>query len=385
MLKLFQKLAGARGQRPRRQGVQGMYPLRKERMKKKKYGKTIFNGSILILSVGLLVYFCVSEDGLVDLASNIDEFRKEWLALGFLGMLGDLVLDGWLIQLFTKSSAPGYRFRDAMKSGMVGHFYSAVTPFQSGGQPMQVYLMAKQGVDPGVSTAAMVQKFLVYQTCLTIYSAAAILLRFSFFSQSLPGGVLGLAVVGFIIQGAVIGGLVLFSFNRTVTHRIVSWFCAVLAKLRLLHDYEGTIRRIETQLEYFHESNAELFRKKKLLVSSCVLTFLQQTSLFSVSYCVYRAFGLSGASAVDMICAQAFVTMVSCMVPLPGAAGASEGSFYVFFSMFFTSATIKPATLLWRIITYYSVILITAPFSRITRKMQESAELSKEGSLGEKL
>ena len=102
MLKLFQKLAGARGQSPRRQGAQGMYPLRKERMKKKKYGKTIFNGSILILSVGLLVYFCVSEDGLVDLASNIDEFRKEWLVLGFLGMLGDLVLDGWLIQLFTK-------------------------------------------------------------------------------------------------------------------------------------------------------------------------------------------------------------------------------------------------------------------------------------------
>ena len=81
----------------------------------------------------------------------------------------------------------------------------------------------------------------------------------------------------------------------------------------------------------------------------------------------------------------ACVLGVSCMVPLPGAAGASEGSFYVFFSMFFTSATIKPATLLWRIITYYSVILITAPFSRITRKMQESAELSKEGSPGEKL
>ena len=48
-------------------------------MKKKKYGKVIFNASILILSVGLLVYFCVSENGLVDLAKNINEFRKEWL------------------------------------------------------------------------------------------------------------------------------------------------------------------------------------------------------------------------------------------------------------------------------------------------------------------
>ncbi len=341
---------------------------------KKRYGKTIFNGSILVLSLVLLVYFCVSEDGLVDLAENIESFRKGWLAAGFLGMLGDLILDAWLIQLFTKSSARGYRFRDAFKSGMVGHFYSAVTPFQSGGQPMQVYLMKKQGVDPGISTAAMVQKFLVYQTCLTVYSAAAIVLRFGFFSRNLPAGMLWLAAVGFVIQGAVIGVLVLFSFHRTLTRRIVGWLCTLLAKLHLLRDREETLRRIETQLEYFHESNADLFRKKKLLISSCVLTFLQQTSLFSVSYCVYRAFGFSGASAVDMICAQAFVTMVSCMVPLPGAAGASEGSFYVFFSMFFTAATIKPATLLWRMITYYSVILITAPFSRITKKMQQSSD-----------
>ena len=40
----------------------------------------------------------------------------------------------------------------------------------------------------------------------------------------------------------------------------------------------------------------------------------------------------------------------------------------------FTAATIKPATLLWRMITYYSVILITAPFSRITKKMQQSSD-----------
>lgn len=345
-------------------------------MKKKKYGKVIFNASILILSVGLLVYFCVSENGLVDLAKNINEFRKEWLVLGFLGMFGDLILDAWLILLFTKSSEKKYRFRDAMKSGMVGHFYSAVTPFQSGGQPMQVYLMAKQGVDPGISTAAMVQKFLVYQTCLTLYSAAAILLRFSFFSSNLPGGILGLAILGFLIQAAIIVALILFSFHRALTHRIVTWICSFLFKIRLLRDYESAITQIETQLAYFHDSNSELFRKKKLLVSTCVLTFLQQTSLFSVSYCVYRAFGLHEASALDMICAQAFVTMVSCMVPLPGAAGASEGSFYLFLSMFFTGGTIKSATLLWRIITYYSVILITAPFSRITKKMQESSELA---------
>ena len=56
---------------------------------------------------------------------------------------------------------------------------------------------------------------------------------------------------------------------------------------------------------------------------------------------------------------------------LPGAAGASEGSFYLFFSMFFTGGTIKSAILLWRIFSYYAVILVSAPFCGITKKMQE--------------
>ena len=51
--------------------------------------------------------------------------------------------------------------------------------------------------------------------------------------------------------------------------------------------------------------------------------------------------------------AQAYVSMVSAFVPLPGASGGAEGSFMIFFTMFFTGGTVIPAMVIWRVLTYY--------------------------------
>ena len=106
-------------------------------------------------------------------------------------------------------------------------------------------------------------------------------------------------------------------------------------------------------------------KNKKMLTLICFLTVIQLTFIFAIPYTVYRAFNFYGARVFDMITGQAFVTMVSSFMPLPGGSGAAEGSFYVFFEMFFTPNTIKSAILVWRIITYFMNIIIFAPFARV--------------------
>ena len=54
-----------------------------------------------------------------------------------------------------------------------------------------------------------------------------------------------------------------------------------------------------------------------------------------------------------MMAAQAYVSMVSAFVPLPGASGGAEGSFVLFFSAFFQNSTVIPAMVIWRTCTYY--------------------------------
>lgn len=336
---------------------------------KKLSGKTIFNFLTIVLSISLLAYFCLSENGLTSLSQHIQEFKIEWLVFGFLCMLSDLFLDTLLIFLFTKSISEKYTFGRAFKVCMVGHLYSAVTPFQSGGQPMQIYVMSKQEIDPGMATSTLVQKFFIYQTGITLYSLFAIIFQTSYFKNTLNSVMWWLAIIGFAAQVSVAAVLLVFSFNQKITHKVLTAVSKLLFKLHLIKNYEHTIESWEKQLAVFHESNQLLYKNKQLLIKSYFLTFLQLTSLFAVSYCIYRAFNIGYASPINMIFSQAFVTMVSSLIPLPGAAGASEGSFYIFFSSFFTAGTLKSAILLWRIITYYAVILISAPFSRIAKKM----------------
>ena len=76
---------------------------------------------------------------------------------------------------------------------------------------------------------------------------------------------------------------------------------------------------------------------------------------------------MNSASPVDMVCSQAFVSLASAMIPLPGATGAAELAFSVFYNMFFGVAILKSALLMWRVITYYGVILVCAPFSLLTK------------------
>lgn len=337
-------------------------------MKKKISGKTIFNASVIVISLVMLGYFCLSENGLVELSKNFNNLDKGWLIMAVLSQILNVSIDAYMTYILVKSSVPSFKFRNAVRTSMVGQFFSAVTPFATGGQPMQVYCMSKYGVEPGKGISALTQKFVVYQSTLVVYSALALLLKQDFFNGALSEVMWTFAIFGFLSQAFVILMLLLFSFCRKLTNAILGFAKKILIRFHQQKLYER-LGGFERQLESFHDCNKELYKNRRLVVTAYVCTAVQLTAIFIIPYCVYRSFNLVGAPVSDMICSQAFVTMATCFIPLPGAAGASEISFLGFFSMYFTQETLKSGVLVWRIITYYLVILCTAPFSRLGKKV----------------
>ena len=343
-------------------------------MRKKANIKVIFNVILVVLLASLFAYLCFSDNGLVELVAKLKGFNKWWLSTAFLCHLTNIAIDIYLVYKFTSNMDSRYTLRMAVRAAMVGQFFSAITPSASGGQPMQVYAMSKQGVNSGIATSALVQKFLVYQTVLTLYSMLAILIRFDYFN-SLNQIVWTLALTGFIMQAVVIAAILLFSFNRKFTSHIISVLINLLEKLHLIKNAVEKIEKIEQKLLSFHEGNKELYRGKRIFFTTYALTALQLTAIFLVQYCIYRAFHLEGARMIDLICAQSFVTMTSCLVPIPGASGATEGASSIFFSPFFDETTIKSAIALSRFISYYFTILISMPFSRFVKREKKKGEV----------
>lgn len=343
--------------------------------------KTLFNIALMVFSVMLLIYFVVSKDGLLDLIKSDLKISMLWVGIALVFQFLNYLIDSYLIYIFVKDSFPLFTFKNAFKVSMVGQFFSAVTPGASGGQPMQIFVMTQLGVNVGVATAAQIQKFLVYQSTLTLYSIVAILVRFNYFRTNLESYIWLLALIGFITQAIVIVLIVLVSFNRTLTHKILSWCFKLLGKIRLVKNPQEKMESLAKQLDVFHKYNKEMLKKPKLLVQAYAFTVLLLTVMYIVPYFIYKSFYPNGTeSVINMICSQSFVSMVSSLVPTPGASGAAELSFGVFFSGSFTAETMKSAIVVWRATTYFVTLIVGSPCARLSKSVSSKKKASEDTS-----
>ena len=303
-------------------------------------------------------------DGPEAIAASLAGADRLWLAAGAGCMLFYWLIESGCLHLAAKRAFPGQRWHTSVVTSMIGQFFNCVTPFASGGQPVQAYYMARQGMPVGRAGSVLLAKFIVYQTVLALYSAAVLVFEYRNFSENIPG-FMGLALLGFVVNFAVVVVLYCVGFFPRITGSFFESCLYILGRLRLVRDPEAAGRRVASEIEAFHGGFTELRREGGLLLRLSGLTAVQLTAFFLVPYCVLRALGLNGMAPQDVIAAAAFILMISSFVPLPGASGGAEGSFLVFFGMFFRgSGSVSVALLLWRLFTFYLPIVVGAVFVR---------------------
>lgn len=322
-----------------------------------------FQAVLFAFTVGLLIYFCVSGNNLVVLIHSLPTIGGFWIVGAALCVVLNWAMDCLVTRsLVCQAYGGGYGLKSALKVTMVGQYFNSVTPYAMGGQPMQLVTLIRQGVSSGIAVSTLVRKFFVYQTTITGYSLVVILLKYPFFRSQFQG-FMALAFIGFLYQAATVVVLLLFSYSPGVTTRLIRGVIWALEKVRLVKQPRETEKKVKSQLEFYLENNRALSGNRKLGARVYGFTLIQLTALFSVPFFLYKAFHNPGMPVFDMIAAQSFVTMISGYTPLPGAAGAAEGSFLVIFQIFFKSGVIRQAMLLWRLLAYYSCILVGAFFA----------------------
>lgn len=314
------------------------------------------------LTVGLLVYFCVSGNNLAVLVASLPGLDLPWLICAAGCVALTWAMDAAIVRaLVGRSAETGYCYRSAFRVTMVGQYFNSITPYAVGGQPAQFVALLRQGIPSGVAISALVRKFLVYQTSITLFSLFVIVGKYSFFRSRIQG-FMALAIIGVIYQAASVLLLLLFTYCPGVTTKLIEGVVWFLTKVHLIKKPEETREKVKSQLQFYLDSNRAMQGDRRLTAKIYGCTFLQLTALFAVPFFIYKAFRSPGAPVFDMIAAQCFVTMISGYTPLPGAAGAAEGSFLLIFRMFFREKILTQAMLLWRLMAYYSSIVVGAIF-----------------------
>lgn len=322
-------------------------------MNKKKY----VNLAYIAINIIIIVVIGFLDPHIKDIGWAFYQLRLFWVILAALCMVLFWIMDALIIKYLLTSIYRPESFKKSMIVALVGQYYNAVTPFASGGQPVQIYYMSRFGIPAGYSSSVLIIKFLMYQIILSIFCIPALLLKSRFIiSYSLV--VFLISLVGFIINAGAVFLIYSLSFNHALIKKIVFKVLNFLHRIRIIKDIGKFRTRLETATADFHRSICLVRGNIKDICITAIITTLQLIFYFSVTYFIYRAFDLKGAEWWDMVFIQTFLYLAVCYFPTPGATGASEGGFYLFFSWFFPESLIFVSMIIWRFITFYLNILV---------------------------
>ena len=324
--------------------------------------KNLFVIITLSISLGLLIGFLMTQDQ-KSLQEIFAHLEPGWMFAAIFSMLLTWFLEGICNWLLCHHLYPKWTLNRSIIVGMIGILYNNITPFSTGGQPMQIYSMHKMGMKTGKAGAIIAAKTLIYQCIMVFYSLILMIFHLHFF-QTTVSNLSFLTIFGVLTNGAFILLVLLFSIYPPFVYRLIHGVLHLLERIHVVHDFQAKYDDTVLKLKVFHDGIKTMGHSIKLYACVCLVTVLQITLNSVVTYFMFLSFGLRGTGMWVMIAAQVFVNMIASFVPLPGASGGAEISFGMFFHIFFRDAT-APAMLIWRMITYYFGIILGCVFASI--------------------
>lgn len=323
--------------------------------------KKWLNLGLMVVLVGLTLRLLIGHVNPIAFERILEQMDSRYFLLGILFLFIYWGLEAVMIYFLMRRAEAKQSFAMCVKLTMIGQFYSYLTPFASGGQPMQVYYMNQKGVPIAKTTAVLVAKFLLFQITVTLY-----VLIISVFHM---GGFLSKVswTSGFVLTGLVINliGLIIITmmaFKPVLVHQFLNQMIHLFAHFKFLKNREEKLLHLEEQVESYGESLANIISHKREAIQYFILSLIQILFYFAIAWCVYKGFGLTGASVYEIINLQALLYMAVALIPTPGSVGASEVAFALIMGEIFTRAYASMGILMWRGITFYFGLILTGLF-----------------------
>lgn len=318
----------------------------------------------IVATLAFLFIFAFSNNELSNAWEALFTLRLEWVVAALVGWFGYMFFDSLSLHQFLKRQGNPISVGRALFVSLMGFYYSNITPGASGGQPMQVYYLKKSRVPIGIGTSALSFKFLCTQLMMVVVGGVLWALNADFVEREL-GSVKWMLICGFIINGAAVPLMLCIAFYRHMVQVVCNFIIHLGAKLRLIKDEEGAKVRMASTLDTYHSSILAISKKPWQIVEQIFYALLSILSLYSVTLSVYYAFDLSGTPWYQVITVASLLFLSVSYTPLPGASGAQEGGFVMFYRNVFTGGTKNLALLIWRFFTYYMFLIIGGLFTII--------------------
>ena len=328
--------------------------------------KNIKKNTIFLLIITAIVLYIVLKDDFKDIIDILTKIDIKCLLLAFLFYALFIVIKGYVNYKITNDKKK-LSLKEAIKHNMITQFFNGVTPFSTGGQPMEVYMLMEHDIPIAKATNQTIQSFIFYQIALVICGSIAVINNFLFPIFPKVRLLQILVLLGFIINVLVVVFLVLISRSKRVTNKLSNLSIKVLKKFKKNIDEED----IKQKFSDYHEGFKDLRKRKKLFVGGVLLNIISLLCLYIVPmFLLYSMGDFTSLTINNTITASAYVYIIGGFVPIPGASGGIEYGFTQFFGNFISANNVSAVLIVWRFITYYFGIIIGAITFNIREKVK---------------
>lgn len=252
------------------------------------------------------------------------------------------------------------------KLGLTGKYYESITPTGTGGQPMQIYYLYKNGVSGGKSTSVVMLKYAVQMTAAAIIGAIVMgvwgytLVAIEDITSRTAIYISGW--IGFGINACAPVFVVFVIFCPKFLKMVINWGIMLLHKMHIIKKPDERREKIYRGIDDFAVCSQFIFTHPVKFLELLFLCFIEPIGLCVIPYFVLLA--LCGAQVADInnlfftVAALSTFSMYAVVyVPTPGTSGAVEAVFMLAFASI-SGDVIFWVVLVWRFITFYIYIVM---------------------------
>ncbi len=339
----------------------------------KKKGKMFRNALIFIILIVLTFYILLKDQNPIEILNIIFSARLEFVFMGILCMFIYIILEAKNIGRTLKKLNEKSTFIKNIKYALIGFFFSSVTPAASGGQPMQIYYMYKDGISVSNSTLALLLNLTSMQISTISIALVSLIFNYKYLNKLL----IILFIIGILLNSSALILLLIGVFSK----RLSQWLIKVAIKILeffKVKNLDAKKEKFETELMKYQEGARYVKKNKILMVKILITTLVQFLVYYSVTYWTYRALGFSENNILKMISIQSILYATVSGIPSPGAVGVTEGAFTEIFRNIYPANVMSSAVLLNRGINFYLLVIVSGIITIINHLNSEKEDVKEE-------
>ncbi|HEX7712886.1 MAG TPA: flippase-like domain-containing protein [Bacillota bacterium] len=303
-----------------------------------------------LLSTGYLLFNSTSPN----LWSGFGKINLGAFGLACLALVGSWLIEVCRIILIAGGLGEKLSFMNVLGINLAATFSGNVTPFYSGGIPTQIYLLCRNGISPGKSSAIVTLRVIISTLIFTLVSPFLLLFYHAKFSVGIIRQVTTVAIPLSVLASAC---LILFIVKPKLASGIFTRILKLLEFIGLKKKIQPVMEKFLNELESFHDAIKE-FRKGINFYLTFICSFLYWVCFFAIAPFLMAAFGMDISQIFwQSILFQFILVFIISYIPIPSGSGIMEFGFYSVF-VFIPMQLRAIFILVWRFLSYHVATFI---------------------------